>query len=116
MKAIAKTWVALVAVVLAALVPVLDVGGPQGLTGWINVVILVAGAVQVYNAPNVTWWPAAKTVAAGVSAGGVVLVSFVGDGVTLGEGVQVAIAVLAAVGVYRVPNAATGRHARPDDA
>lgn len=126
----AKAIAAALAAVLAAVVPAFYTGSPLGFSGWVNVVILAAGALQVYNAANLpaAGWRYGKLVAACVSAGAVVLSSALVDGVTLGEWIQVATAVLGAFTVWRVPNAAAepvapvvpierpGRHERTDDA
>lgn len=103
---VAKAIVAAVIAVLAAVLPGLIVDGPMGLSGWLNVVMLACGAIQVYNAGNeIPGWPIAKTVAAAVSAGGVVAISALTDGIiTPGEWVQVATAVVGAVAVFWIPN------------
>lgn len=104
----AKTLVAVLAAVLAAVLPGLtgiDTDHQFGLVQLVNVVVLAAGAVQVYNAPNISGWPIAKTIAAAVAAGGVVVISAVSDSVIdPAEWVQIALAVLGAIGVYAIPN------------
>jgi hypothetical protein len=110
-----KAIVAALAAVLAAVLPGLIAGGPLGLVGWINVVLLAAGAIQVYNASNgVPGWPIAKAVAAIVTAAGVVAVSALSDSsITPGEWVQIATAALGAVAVFSVPNVYAARPAPP---
>ena len=113
-----KAIAAVLAAVLAAVVPALAVDGPLGLVGWINVLVLAAGAVQVYNAANIPGWPYAKLGAAIVSAAAVALLSGLGDGVLdRTDWIQIFVATLGAFAVYRVPNGTArtsqrGRHAR----
>ena len=103
---VAKTIVQVIVAVLAAILPSLLVGQPLGLVGWINIVVLAAGAVQVYNASNlVPGWPIAKAIASAVAAVGVVLISALSDGgVTAGEWVQIITALLGSGAVFAVPN------------
>lgn len=108
-----KAYVAAAGAVLAAVVPVFIAPGPFGAAEWINVGILAAGAVQVYNAGNLVGWRYAKAVAAGVAAGLVALTAVVSDGVTRAEAVQVLVAVAAAFGVWRVPNPTSSSSAAP---
>lgn len=89
--------------VLAALVP--GLAGPMTLSAWINVVVLAAGAVMVYNATNVPGWAYAKLIASATSAVAVVLVSSLADGISAVEWIQMALAAAAALGVGAVPNA-----------
>jgi peptidoglycan biosynthesis protein MviN/MurJ (putative lipid II flippase) len=124
--AYAKTLVALLTAVLAAVLPALTnhagllPDGHLGASGVANIVVLGAAAVQVFSAPNTPGWRWAKTIAAAVAAGGVVLISALTDAdVGAAEWVQIGMAVLGALGVYAVPNALTsdgvfiaGRHAR----
>lgn len=103
---IAKTIVQVVFAVVAAIAPSILTEAPLTVTGWINVVILAAGAIQVFNASNlVPGWPIAKGIASGVSAVGVVLVSALADsGIDAVEWVQITTALLAVIAVYAVPN------------
>lgn len=110
---VAKTIVQLIAAVLAAIAPGIIVGQPLGVVGWINLVVLAAGAIHVYNAANLPHWNVAKAIASAVAAVGVVLISALSDGgVSAGEWVQIVTALLGAAAVYAVPNAPYGRHAR----
>ena len=110
---VAKMIVQLVAAVLAAVAPGIIVGQPLGLTGWINIIVLAAGAVNVFNAANLPHWNIAKTIASAVAAVGVVLISALSDGgVTAGEWVQIIVALAGSGTVFAVPNAPYGRHAR----
>lgn len=102
---VAKALVQLVMTVLAGIVPAL-VAGPLDTAAWVNVVILGAGVVMVYNAANIPGWNYAKLVAAFVSAVAVVLVSSLSGGISLAEVIQMALAGAAAIGVGAIPNGA----------
>ena len=72
----------------------------------LNLVVIVLGAVVVYLVPNL---PAgvgayAKAIAAFTTAAVIALLSFLTDGVTVTEWLQVLLAAFAGVGVYIVPN------------
>lgn len=71
---------------------------------WVNIAILGVGAVAVFFGPNTPFAPYTKTVLAGLTAGLVALQSFITDGLTQTEMYQIVLAVLAAIGVYAVPN------------
>jgi hypothetical protein len=101
----AKTILAIIAAGLGILTAALsdDVVTPAEL---VNVAIAVVTAVGVYLVPN-TPATAARTLKTIVAAGGAALTalsSALTDGVTTGEWLQIALAALAAVGVYVVPN------------
>ncbi len=123
MNRYAKAILAVVATVLVALVPYFSHSNHLTDAEWINVVILGLGAIVVYVAPNLPGAGAAytKSIVAALIAGATLLVSAVGAGsfsnVTGSEWVQIALAALAAVGVYAVPNATaaltTARSAPP---
>jgi hypothetical protein len=102
----AKAIVQLVVAVLAAILPSLLVEEPLGLVGWVNVIVLGAGAIHVFNSANsVPGWPIAKAIASAVAAIGVVLISALADSsIDAGEWVQVITALLGAGAVYAVPN------------
>jgi hypothetical protein len=122
----AKTLVALAAAVLAAVLPALTnragllPDGHLGASGVANIIVLAAGALQVFSAPNTPGWRWAKTIAAVLSAAGVVFISALTDAdVGAAEWVQIGMAALGAIGVAAVPNSGTqdgvfvyGRHAR----
>ena len=101
-----KAILAVVATVLAALVPA--VTGGISTAEWLNVVVLGAGAAAVFAAPNVPFAPITKAVLAVVTAAATALVTFVGaggfDNVSSGQWLQLGVVVLAAVGVFSVPN------------
>lgn len=99
-----KFWTQLAATVLAALIPALAVG-PLDAAGWVNVVILAAGAVTVANAGNIPGWRYAKLIAAVVSAVAVVVAAALTDGgISTAEIVQMIVAGLGAAGVGALPN------------
>jgi hypothetical protein len=100
---ILKSIVQLLMTILAAVVPGLA-EGPMSTTAWINVIILGAGAVMVYNAENTPAWNYAKLIASAVSAVAVLLVSFLDGGLSPAEGIQLVLAAAAAVGVGALPN------------
>lgn len=72
----------------------------------LNLVIVVLGAVGVYLVPNLEKGLGAylKGIIAFLTAGIIALLSFLSDGVSLSEWMQVLIAALAAIGVVIVPN------------
>lgn len=100
---VAKAVVQLVATVLAGLIPALT-AGPLDTIGWINLVILAAGTVMVFNAANVPGWSYAKLIAATVSAVAVVLASSLDGGISSAEIIQMIVAGLGALGVGAIPN------------
>ena len=81
----------------------------------INVGIVGVGAVATYLVPNLDAGPAAylKGAVAFLVAGGVALQSFLTDGVSTAEWLQIAVAAFAGIGVVIVPNepkAGVARH------
>lgn len=101
---VAKAVVQLIMTVLAALVPALT-NGPMTASSWVNIVVLSAGVIMVYNTANIPGWSWAKMIASGVSALAVVLLSALTDGgISAAEMIQMALAFAAAVGVGAVPN------------
>lgn len=118
MGAYLKAWVMVAAAVLAAVGPnILDTG--MGFIEWLNVIILGATALQVANAENLPGYRYAKTVAAGVSAGVVVIIAAWSDAfISTSEWIGVVLAVGGAIGVWAVPNAGAVKgvfvgHVRP---
>lgn len=89
---------ALVAAVPALSDNVVDVG--EGL----NIVAISATAATVFAAPNIPGARYTKTILAVIGALVVLPVSYFTDGFTPAEGVQIAIAVLAAIGVRQFKN------------
>lgn len=99
-----KAIVQLVMTILAAVVPALTVG-PLGASGWINVVVLGAGVIVVYNSANLVGWRYAKMIASAIIAVATVLTSALTDGgISSAEIIQMVLAAAAVVGVGAVPN------------
>lgn len=98
----AKFWVGAAMALLSAVLPAMT--DNMGATGWFNVFVLAAGAFAVLSTPNTEGWGKAKAVVAALSAAVVVLISVWEGGVDAGEAMQVVAALLAALGVYAVPN------------
>lgn len=118
-----KAIVQLIAAVLAAITPAFLVGGEMGWPEWINVGVLVFGAVYVYLTTNLYdtgVWKYAKAFSSGAAAVGVILVSTLSGGLTVEEIAQIVIALLTpfAVAGTKVDSgmivSATGRRARPE--
>lgn len=76
----------------------------------LNLAVAVIGAVVVYAVPNFssTVGRYAKTIATAVTAGILLAISFLTDGISLVEWMQIGVAALAAIGVYIVPNKTPG--------
>jgi len=92
--------------ILAAVVPALA-AGPMAFESWVNVVILGAGVIMVYNASNdIPGWNYAKLIASAVSAVAVLLVSSLEGGISPAEWLQLGLAAAAALGVGALPNGA----------
>jgi hypothetical protein len=72
----------------------------------VNVAIIGVGAVATYFVPNLPEGPGGylKAVVAFVAAALVALQSFLTDGITTAEWLQIAVAAFAGIGVYIVPN------------
>jgi hypothetical protein len=72
---------------------------------WINVVIVALGAVAVLGAGNLPAgvWAYTKTIVAAATAAAVFLQSAITDGVSTSEWLQLALAILGALGVAVVP-------------
>lgn len=75
----------------------------------VNVGIIGVGAVGVYVVPNAPEGAARflKTAVAFVAAALVALASFLTDGITTAEWLQIAVAAFAGIGVYIIPNEPT---------
>ncbi len=72
----------------------------------LNLAVAVIGAVVVYAVPNFpsTVGRYAKTIATALTAGILLAISFLTDGISLTEWMQIGVASLAAIGVFIVPN------------
>lgn len=75
----------------------------------VNIGIIGVGAVGVYAVPNFPEGPARilKTAVAFLAAALVALASFLSDGITTSEWLQIAVAAFAGIGVYIIPNEPT---------
>lgn len=106
----AKALAAVAVTILTAILPFLSQHNTLTQAEWVNVVIVGAGAVIVYVAPNLpgSWSAYTKSILAAVVAGATVLASVIGSGgvqaVPSVEWVQVILAFVSALGVYAVPN------------
>ena len=94
----------LVATVLAGIVPALAGDNHISAAEWINVVILALGAVAVLGAGNLPEgvWAHTKAIVSAATAGAVLLQSSISGGVNPTEWLQIALAVLGALGVLAV--------------
>jgi drug/metabolite transporter (DMT)-like permease len=105
MRLYMKFAMQVIATVLVALVAALQDDRVDA-AEWINVVIVLLGAVSVLGAGNLPdgVWRYTKTIVAAATAALTLLVSFVSDGgvITGSEWLQVAIAAFGAVGVLAV--------------
>lgn len=73
-------------------------------TEWINVAIAGAGACAVFTAPNVPGARYTKSVLAVITAVLAALASFISDGISQSELMQIGVIALGALGVYAIPN------------
>lgn len=102
-----KTWASALFTMLAAIVPMLAVG-PLTPTEWTNFGLMALGTLGISVVPNMVGSVAkyAKLVLATLTTIGTLLISFFADGsyaLSTAEIMQIAAALLAAFGVYRVP-------------
>lgn len=80
---------------------------------WVQIVIAVATAMQVWvtaNVPALTW---AKTLTAVVLGVANLLVGMIADGLDAADWSALVVAALTAAGVYAVPNSLAARRADP---
>jgi hypothetical protein len=93
------------ATVVAAVVALLNGTDHPGASDWVNVAIIGLGAVAVLGAGNLPAgvWAHAKTIVAAATAVAVLLQSFITDGISSAEWLQLALAALGALGVYVAP-------------
>jgi hypothetical protein len=98
-----KAFAAVVATILSAVVAALTGDGQIDAVEWVNVAILAVGSASVFAAPNVPGAAFTKTVLAVLTAALTLLTSIVTDGITATEWMQLALAALAAMGVYAAP-------------
>jgi ABC-type Fe3+-siderophore transport system permease subunit len=99
----AKFWVSALFAVVGAALPVMT--DNMDAAGWVNVAIAVCGAITVWVTPNTDAFKYVKVIASALSAGCMVAVSLISDGLSTGDKMQIAAAVLGALGVLGVKNA-----------
>ncbi len=103
-----KFYVALIPLVyavIAVLVPWIDKGAAPSVADWIQIAIGVATAFSVHLVPLVPQHPGVKTAIGAVLAGLGVLSTAIVGGVTGAEWLDIAVYVLAALGIYIAPAA-----------
>lgn len=71
---------------------------------WVNIAVLAVGAASVFAAPNVPGARYTKSILAVLTAVLTLLVSYITNGLSTTELLQLATAALSAVGVYAFPN------------
>lgn len=100
-----KFWVALFAAVAAAVGPFLA-AGPLDFAGIVNVLVAGGGALYVYLSKNdpTGVWSYAKTIAHGVAAVGVIVLSVLSGGISPLEWIQVGATLLGTLGVWKLGN------------
>ena len=98
-KSIAAVFVTVVGAIVAA-----QTDNVISNSEWVNVAIAGIGACLVFAAPNVPGAMYTKSIIAAAMAGLQLLASFISDGVTGSEWMQIGIAAAGAVGVFAVPN------------
>lgn len=98
-----KFILAIVATVLTGLVAAYTDGHISN-TEWINVAIAGVGAAAVFAAPNVPGAMYTKSIIAVLTAVLTALSSYISDGISQAEMMQLVVIALAALGVYAVPN------------
>jgi hypothetical protein len=99
----AKFVMAIVATILTGLVGSYTDGVITNVE-WINVAIMGVGACGVFAAPNVPGSMYTKSIIAVLSAVLAALASYITDGISQSELMQLGVIALGALGVYAVPN------------
>lgn len=103
MKQYSKLIAQVAGTVLTALLPLVTLGHITA-TQWVNVAIVAAGACHVFTAANVPGAKYSKFIVSLVTAALTVLSSAIIGGISTGEWIQIAVAVLSAAGVYQANN------------
>ena len=99
----AKFAMAVVATILTGIVGAYTDGKVTNVE-WINVAIVGVGACGVFAAPNVPGSMYTKSIIAVLSAVLAALASFITDGISQSELMQLGVIALGALGIYAVPN------------
>ena len=114
-----KALVQLTAAMLTAALPLITRGNTGELTPteWVNVGVAMTGAGTVYIAANLEgqgWWNYTKAIMSAISAGLMLLVSFLTDGtVSRAEWAQIGMALVGTLAVALISNSdpvVIGRH------
>jgi peptidoglycan/LPS O-acetylase OafA/YrhL len=100
----AKFLLAVAATIISGIVVAMTGDSIISNVEWVNIAISGVGALAVFAAPNVPGAMYTKSILAGATAALTLLASFITDGVTTSEWLQIAVAVMGALGVYAVPN------------
>jgi hypothetical protein len=100
----AKAAVAVIGTVISVVVASFSGDNTISPQEWINVAISAATALAVYTAPNVPGAHVTKFLLAILMAMLTLAVTLIAGGVTTAEWLQIAMAGLAAVGVYAMSN------------
>ncbi len=98
-----KMFAAVLATILASLVGAFTDGGISTVE-IINVVVIGAGAANIFAAKNVPGAKYTKAILAVITAVAVLLVSVVSGGIVTSEWLQLGVTALGALGVYQIPN------------
>ena len=99
----AKFGLAVIATVLTAVVGAYTDGMISN-AEWINVAIAGVGSCGIFAAPNIPASLYTKSVLAVLTAVLMALASFISDGISQSEVMQLVVIALGALGVYAVPN------------
>lgn len=100
----AKFFLAVIATIISGVV--VSMSGDEIISNveWINIAISGVGACAVFAAPNVPGAMYTKSILAVLTACLTLIASFISDGLSTSEWLQVAIAGMGALGVWAVPN------------
>jgi len=108
----AKALTAVLVTVISAVVAALVGDNNVSATEWVNVAIAGVGACAVFAAPNVPGAAYTKAIIAVLTAVLTLLASYIVDGISTTELLQLLVAAAGAVGVYAVPNKTAPRVVR----
>lgn len=107
-----KSLAAVVAAIISAVVASLTGDNNVDAAEWVNVVLAGLAAAAVFTAPNVPGARYTKVTLAVLTAVATLLVSYITDGMTPTEWLQLGLAALGAVGVYAAPYSFQPQEAR----
>jgi fluoride ion exporter CrcB/FEX len=106
LKVYAKAGVQLQGAVLVAVLPLLSTDTPLGASEWVNVALVAVGAAVVWNTQNHPDWPYGKLIGSALVTALTTLNSFLSDGLTRAEIMQIVLALVVTIAVGGFPNAA----------